>query len=147
VGKPALVFLDAYPDQAFRAKVRSVRPAIDRSKATADVNVAFEEIPPGVLPDMGARVAFLKEEVSPEALARKDPALRVPAAAVVRREGQSLVWVVEDGRLKRQPVQVAETVGDEVALTKGPAPGTQVVVAPTGRLRPGSKVKVETEGG
>jgi RND family efflux transporter MFP subunit len=147
LGKPALVFLDAYPDQAFRAKVRSIRPAIDRSKATADVNVEFEEIPPGVLPDMGARVAFLKEELSPEALAEKDAALRVPAAAVVEREGQSLVWVVEDGRLKRQPVQVAEQVGDEVALRKGPPPGTQVVVAPEGRLRPGRKVKVQTEGG
>lgn len=147
LGMPALVFLDAYPDQAFRAKVRSVRPAIDRSKATADVNVEFEEIPPRVLPDMGARVAFLKEEVSPEVLARKDGALRVPASAVVQREGQSLVWVVEDGRLKRQPVQVAEKVGDEVALAKGPPPGTQVVVSPEGRLRPGRKVKVETEGG
>ncbi len=147
LGKPALVFLDAYPDQAFRAKVRSIRPAIDRSKATADVNVEFEEIPPGVLPDMGARVAFLKEELSPEALAEKDAALRVPAAAVVEREGQSLVWVVEDGRLKRQPVQVVEKVGDEVALAKGPPPGTQVVVAPEARLRAGRKVKVQTEGG
>jgi hypothetical protein len=34
-----------------------------------------------------------------------------------------------------------------VALRKGPPPGTQVVVAPEGRLRPGRKVKVQTEGG
>jgi RND family efflux transporter MFP subunit len=148
LGQPALVFLDAFPDQAFRAKVRSIRPAIDRSKATGDVNVAFEEIPPGVLPDMGARVAFLKEEVSPEALANKDSALRVPAAAVVQgSDGQSAVWVVQDGRLKRQPVQVAEKVGEEVALAKGPPPGTQVVVSPNGKLRTGRKVKVQTEGG
>ncbi|WNG51091.1 efflux RND transporter periplasmic adaptor subunit [Archangium minus] len=147
LGQPALVFLDAYPDQAFRATVRSVRPAIDRSKATADVNVAFEEIPPGVLPDMGSRVAFLKEELPQDALEKKDAALRVPAAAVVQNGGQSVVWVVQDGRVKRQPVQVARKVGDEVALAQGPEPGTQVVVAPEGNLRPGRKVKVRTEEG
>jgi RND family efflux transporter MFP subunit len=147
VGQPALVFLDAYPDQAFPAKVRSIRPTIDRSKATAVVNVRFDEIPPGVLPDMGSRVAFLKEEVPPEALAKKDAALRVPASAVVGSGGQAMVWVVRDGRLKRQPVQVAQKVGDEVALAQGPAPGTQVVVAPEGNLRPGRKVKVKAEGG
>lgn len=147
VAQPALVFLDAYPDQAFPAKVRSIRPTIDRSKATAVVNVAFDEIPPGVLPDMGSRVAFLKEAVPPEALAKKDAALRVPASAVVGSGGQAAVWVVQDGRLKRQPVQVARKVGDEVALARGPAPGTQVVVSPEGNLRPGRKVKVKTEGG
>jgi RND family efflux transporter MFP subunit len=149
LGQPALIFLDAYPDRAFPAKVRSVRPAIDRSKATADVNVRFEEIPPGVLPDMGARVAFLSEEVPAEALTHKEAALRVPASAVVESGGQSAVWVVREGRLKRQPVRVAERVGDEVALAEGPPPGTQVVVSPNGRLRAGRKVKVETkaEGG
>ncbi|WP_257453613.1 efflux RND transporter periplasmic adaptor subunit [Archangium lipolyticum] len=147
VGQPALIFLDAYPDRTFAGKVRSIRPAIDRSKATADVNVEFDEIPPGVLPDMGSRVAFLKEELPPEALTKKDGALRVPASAVVPSEGQSVVWVVQDGRLKRQPVQVGEKVGDEVALAQGPKPGTQVVVSPDERLRTGRKVKVLTEGG
>jgi RND family efflux transporter MFP subunit len=149
LGQPALIFLDAYPDQAFPAKVRSVRPAIDRSKATADVNVQFEEIPPGVLPDMGARVAFLSEEVPAEALTKEEAALRVPASAVVESGGQSVVWVVREGRLERQPVRVAERVGDEVALAEGPSPGTQVVVSPDRRLRAGRRVKVETkaEGG
>jgi multidrug efflux pump subunit AcrA (membrane-fusion protein) len=147
VGQPALIFLDAYPDKAFPGKVRSVRPTIDRSKATAVVNVVFDEIPPGVLPDMGSRVAFLEEELPPEALTKNDAALRVPASAVVRSDGQSVVWVVQDGRLKRQPVQVARKVGDEVALAQGPQPGTQVVVSPDSRLRAGRKVKVLTEGG
>ncbi|MFY0576727.1 hypothetical protein ACN28S_22455 [Cystobacter fuscus] len=71
----------------------------------------------------------------------------MPASAVVRSEGQSVVWVVRDGRLKREPVRVAEKVGDEVALVQGPQPGTQVVVSPDNRLRTGRKVKVLTEGG
>ncbi|ATB34164.1 efflux RND transporter periplasmic adaptor subunit [Melittangium boletus] len=145
--QPALVFLDAYPDQTFRAQVRSVRPTIDRAKATATVNVQFESIPPGVLPDMGARVAFLKEELPPDALEREDATLRVLSSSVVKDGGQSLVWVVRDGRLVRQPVRVTQKVGDEVVLAEGPPPGTQVVVSPEAKLRAGRKVKVQTEGG
>lgn len=147
-GQPALVFLDAYPDQAWRAEVRSVRPTIDRSKATASVNVRFEKIPPGVLPDMGARVAFLKEALAPEELAHDTAALRAPASSVVQGpNGQPVVWAVKDGRLEPQPVHVDHPVGNEVALDKGPPPGTQVVVVPRGKLRAGRRVKVQLGGG
>lgn len=144
-GQPALIFLDAFPDRAFRAKTGPVRPSIDRSKATAQVKVLFEEVPEGALPDMGAKVAFLKQEVPPEALAEDAQALRVPASAVVRGPNGPAVWVVDEGRLRQQPVTPGERVGDEVALEEGPEPGTQVVVAPNGKLREGGRVKV-TEG-
>lgn len=144
-GQPALIFLDAFPDRAFRAKTGPVRPSIDRSKATAQVKVLFEEVPEGALPDMGAKVAFLKQEVPPEALAEDAQALRVPASAVVRGPNGPAVWVVDEGRLRQQPVTPGKRVGDEVALEEGPEPGTQVVVAPNGKLREGGRVKV-TEG-
>jgi RND family efflux transporter MFP subunit len=145
-GQPALIFLDAFPDQAFRATTGPVRPSIDRSKATAQVKVLFEEPPEGVLPDMGAKVSFLKEEVPPEALAKDARALRVPASAVVRGASGPAVWVVDGGRLRQQPVTPGERLGDEVALEEGPPPGTQVVVAPSAKLREGRPVKVRTEG-
>jgi HlyD family secretion protein len=146
-GQPALVFLDAFPDRVFRARAGTVRPAIDRSKATAQVKVEFLSPPEGALPDMGAKVSFLSEELSPEAVAANEQELRVPASAVVTEEGQATVWVVEDGRLSRQPVRVGERLGDEVVLEAGPPPGTQVVLAPEPRLRDGRRVKVRTEGG
>lgn len=145
-GQPALIFLDAFPDQVFRASTGPVRPAIDRSKATAQVKVLFEDPPESVLPDMGAKVSFLKEEVPPEALVKDAQELRVPATAVVRGESGPAVWVVNDGRLRLQPVKPGERLGDEVALEEGPPPGTQVVVAPGPRLREGRRVKVSTEG-
>lgn len=145
-GQPALIFLDAFPDQAFRARTGPVRPSIDRSKATAQVKVLFEEVPRGVLPDMGAKVAFLKEDVPPEALAKDARALRVPASAVVDGANGPAVWVVDNGQVRQQPVKPGARVGEEVELKEGPPPGTQVVVAPDSRLRAGRAVKVRTEG-
>jgi RND family efflux transporter MFP subunit len=144
-GQPALIFLDAFPDRVFRARTGSVRPAIDRSKATAQVKVEFLTPPQGALPDMGAKVSFLSQEVPPEELEAKE--LRVPASAVVPSEGRPTVWVVKDGRLHQQPVQVGERLGQEVTLEQGPSAGTQVVLAPNPRLRDGRRVKVRTEGG
>ncbi len=146
-GQPALIFLDAFPDRVFRARTGSVRPAIDRSKATAQVKVEFLSPPEGVLPDMGAKVSFLSQELPPGKLDSKERDLRVPASAVVPAEGSPAVWVVKDGRLHRQPVQVGERLGEEVTLKQGPPAGTQVVLAPDPRLRDGRRVKVRTEGG
>lgn len=147
-GQPALIFLDAFPDRAFSATVGTVRPAIDRSKATATVMVRFQSVPEGALPDMGAKVSFLREPLPPDALDPKALPPRVPADAVVQNEGGPAVWVVKDGRVEWQPVRVGPRVGDEVALEAGPPAGTQVVVAPdAGKLRPGRRVKVEAGGG
>ena len=147
-GQPALIFLDAFPDQAFPATVGTVRPAIDRSKATATVMVRFQAVPQGALPDMGAKVSFLREPLPPDALDPKARPPRVPATAVVDGEGGPAVWVVKDERLERQPVRVGQRVGEEVALEEGPPAGTQVVVAPDARkLRPGRRVKVEAGSG
>lgn len=146
-GRPALIFLDAFPDRIFRARTGTVRPAIDRSKATAQVKVEFLSPPEGALPDMGAKVSFLSEEVPPGELDEERQDLRVPATAVVPAGGSPVVWVVKDGRIHRQPVKVEERLGEEVMLSEGPPAGTQVVLAPDPRLREGRRVKVRTEGG
>lgn len=141
-GQPALIFLDAYPDVVHRGVLAAVRPSIDRSKATAVVKVRFSDSPRGALPNMGARVAFLAQPLDAEALQR-EPRLRLPASAVVERDGAPVVLVVEGGRVHRAPVAVAATVGDEVALAAGPPPGSRVVAAPTPRLDGGARVRVQ----
>ncbi|MBN9685543.1 MULTISPECIES: efflux RND transporter periplasmic adaptor subunit [unclassified Corallococcus] len=148
IGQPALIFLDALPGRAFPGQVATVRPAIDRSKATATVLVRFQSVPQGALPDMGSKVSFLRQPLPPGQLAAHGQPPRVPASAVVRDAKGTAVWVVKDGQLARQPVRVGERVGDEVSLTQGPGAGTQVVVAPDPkRLHDGRRVKVEAGSG
>lgn len=141
-GQPALVELDAFPGVVHRAVARSVRPSIDRSKATAVVKVEFVDRPAFALPDMSVKVSFLAREVDPRELAGA-PRLRVPASAVVRRDGRDVVMVVEGGRVEARPVEVERRVGDEVALASGPPAGTSVAAAPPPDLHAGARVRVK----
>src|SRR6266550_1427747 len=54
--------LDAYPDFQIPGHVITAVPTADRQKATVLVRIAFEALDPRILPDMGVKVTFLKEE-------------------------------------------------------------------------------------
>jgi len=61
-GQPAAITLNAYPDRRIPGRVVAIIPTADRAKATVKVRVGFAERDAGVLPEMGARVAFLRAE-------------------------------------------------------------------------------------
>ena len=59
--QPVRAVLDAYPDWSIPAHVITTVPTADRQKATVLVRIAFTELDPRILPDMGVKVTFLKE--------------------------------------------------------------------------------------
>jgi multidrug efflux pump subunit AcrA (membrane-fusion protein) len=132
------------PDRPLRGVASSLRPTVDRAKATAMVKVRFVDSVSGVLPGMGAKVSFLKKPVSEEQL-RAGPQKRVPASAVIERNGQKVLMQVEQDRLSEISVSLGPKVGDEVVLEEGPEPGTRVVLAPGKKLRAGRRVKVKVD--
>jgi multidrug efflux pump subunit AcrA (membrane-fusion protein) len=58
-GQPATVRLNAYADWTIPGTVLAIIPTADRSKATVKVRVGLNVQDPRILPEMGARVAFL----------------------------------------------------------------------------------------
>src|SRR5215831_7279355 len=54
--------LDAFPNDPYDAKVRTVIPTADRQKATVKVRISFVKLDDKILPDMGVKVAFLEDE-------------------------------------------------------------------------------------
>jgi RND family efflux transporter MFP subunit len=61
-GQPVAITLNAYPDRRIPGRVVAIIPTADRAKATVKVRVGFAQRHAGVLPEMGARVAFLRAE-------------------------------------------------------------------------------------
>jgi RND family efflux transporter MFP subunit len=134
-GQPVTAVLDAYADWQIPAQVRTVIPTADRQKATVKVRVAFDQLDPRILPDMGVKVTFFGEEAS-------DPAdggarVVVPRAALRVEGGSPAVFVYHDGRVERRAVRLGQARGDEQEVIAGVSNGEQVVTTGLGELRDG----------
>jgi RND family efflux transporter MFP subunit len=141
---PATITLDAYPDTSFRGAVRQVVPTADRQRATVQVKVSILDRDPRILPEMGARVDFLEDSVAsgPEAPAAGPPRFRVPAAAVREVGGESVVWLVRNGRLEQRTVQAGPVSAGFREVRSGLAGGEQLLVGGVEKPEAGMRVEV-----
>src|SRR5215218_5154829 len=141
-GQKARVELDAFPQAAFGAKVRrvAVAPAGGQSAAggvTYQVDLVLgeaEATPAGgtePVPRVGMTATASIE------VRRSTDRLSVPGSALVGRAGGQAVFVVEDGKVRLRPVQVAADGEDRVAVASGLREGERVVSRGAERLRDG----------
>ena len=137
--QPARITLDAYPDTSFSGKVRQVVPTADRQKATVLVKVSILDRDPRILPEMGAKVVFEARGAQTHAAPRR---VFVPQAALVLADGASSVWIIQDGAVRRQNVDVGPARGDRIEVRQGLSGGETLVLDPPATLKAGSKVKL-----
>jgi RND family efflux transporter MFP subunit len=143
-GMPVSVKLNAYSDVEIPAHVIAVIPTADRSKATVAVRIAFQGRDPRVLPEMGAKVVFLRAEATREKVA--PGSVMVPVTAVERMNGSSgLVLVARDGRIERRRVQLGRVLQGSQVILAGVAPGDPVVVRFSQSLADGDRVRIKPE--
>jgi RND family efflux transporter MFP subunit len=148
VGRPAKVYLDAYPDKGYAARVDRIWPTANRTKATVEVRVAFLERDDCLRPEMGVRVVFSAEgaaeqaPISGGAAADAKPVLLVPLDAVVKSAGEKGVFVLERDRVRFQAVALGAERGGRAVVEKGLADGDTIVLAPPTSLASGDRVRV-----
>ncbi|HTY16383.1 MAG TPA: efflux RND transporter periplasmic adaptor subunit [Myxococcota bacterium] len=146
LGQPARVTPDAYPERHYDARVVKMYPQINRQKGTLKVEVKIREPDAWLKPDMSVRIGFLADAEPPgEGAAAGDQHLVVlaPREAMRSEAGSSFTWVVTDGRLRRQPVELAGTSGDQVVVTKGLAGGEALVLGDVADLREGERAELQ----
>jgi RND family efflux transporter MFP subunit len=145
-GQAARITLDAYPDTAFAGRVRQVVPTADRQRATVQVKVSIVDRDPRILPEMGARVDFLEPEarLAGAAAVPSAPRIRVPTAVIHEENGQSIVWLVRDGRLEQRVVSAGPASGGFREVRKGLAGGEMLLAGGVDAPRAGMRVDVKT---
>jgi RND family efflux transporter MFP subunit len=141
-GQGARITLDAYSDTSFRGHVRQVVPTADRQRATVQVKVAITDRDPRILPEMGARVDFLEPETPRAAVQTGAPRIRVPAAAIRTDGGQSVVWLVREGRLERRQVDAGPVSGGFREVRSGLSGGEMLMTGGVETPQAGMRVKV-----
>jgi RND family efflux transporter MFP subunit len=133
--------LDAYPEWQIPGRVITTVPAADRQKATVLVRIGFNELDPRILPDMGAKVTFLRdsEDGAPAAVR---PVTLVPKAAIKTEGKQSYVFLVAGTRVDRRAITTGGSDGDRVEVIAGLNAGERVIVSPPAELTTGALVEI-----
>jgi RND family efflux transporter MFP subunit len=139
-GQKVEAALDAYPDWRIPAHVITTIPSADRQKATVKVRIAFEQLDPRILPDMGVKVSFLETNPPAAGASRR---LVIPRTAVRHEGEQSVVYVVQNDRVERRAIRAGPADGDQVTVLAGLSAGEQVVVEGPNNLRDGARVVVQ----
>jgi HlyD family secretion protein len=120
------ITLDAYPQQRYPGVVTKIVPTADRAKATVLVKIRFKAYDERVLPEMGAKIAFLPPGTA-DAETSGEAVLTVPAAAVVDRNGQQIVYQVRDDRAVAIPVVTGRRFGNLIEIKQGLKEGDKVI--------------------
>jgi RND family efflux transporter MFP subunit len=140
IGQAVSGTLDAYPGWQIPCTVRTIIPTADRQKATVKVRIAFAELDPRILPDMGVKVSFLSGENSaPDSRVQS----LIPRQSVREIEGRQVVFQLREGRLAMRAVKLGEKRAGEIEVLEGIAPGDRVVVDGPPRLRDGQRAQVK----
>jgi HlyD family secretion protein len=146
LGQAAQVTPDAYPDRVYDAVVAKLYPQINRQKGTLRVEVRILEPDATLRPDMSVRLRFL-QPAAKEPEAAGEPAVLVRADALRHDAGGAFVWVVTDGRLRRQTVESSGTNGGQAVIRQGLSGGEAVVVGNAVGAEDGAAVEVRPAAG
>ncbi len=138
---PVEATLNAYPDWKIPAEVVAIIPTADRGKATVKVRIALLQKDPRIVPEMGVRVSFLE---APKAAGEDKPqGVRVPAAAIVQRDGRQLVFALGgDDTVEQREIKTGIALGEDRQVLSGVSPGETVVLDPPAGLEDGAKVRM-----
>ena len=109
-------------------------PTADRQKATVLVRIGFKALDPRILPDMGVKVTFLREEDGSGARRPRGRSRLSRRARSAATNGASYVFVVRQDTVERRAVQTGGTDGDRLEVTAGLRRAT----ASSSRRRPDS---------
>jgi RND family efflux transporter MFP subunit len=145
-GQRATVVVDALPDVELEGVVEAIDVEASRTEAGGvgfPTRIRLLAPPEAALLDAlrvgmtaGAEIATIVETAD----------LVVPSRALVRRDAQTVVYVIRDGTAVQVPVQVRVLGEDRAAVEGDLAAGDDVIVAGYEALSDGVEVRVERAG-
>ncbi|HRT04391.1 MAG TPA: efflux RND transporter periplasmic adaptor subunit [Kiritimatiellia bacterium] len=128
------VALDAWPDRKFAGTIERIYPQLDAATRTltAEANLAAEE---PLFSGLFARVAVPVETAA--------GAVVIPSGALLALPGGgAVVFVAQDEKASRRPVQTGLEAGGFVQILDGVAAGEAVIVRGQEGLKDGAPVKI-----
>lgn len=140
VGQNCQITLDAYPEISYKGYVAKIVPTADRGKATVMVKIGFREYDKKVLPEMSAKVLFMKND-SKEFESQK-PILVIPKSALLIRNGNKVVYKIFEDKAIEVNVQTGKEFDSYVEIKSGLINGDEIIDKVSEEIKNNTKIKV-----
>lgn len=140
--QPVEISVSAISDKKYKGIVNKIIPTADRGKGTVQVKIRFEDIDERVLPEMGAKVNFLKMNTVVNETENK-PKLLIPQTAVQTNNGKKTVFVVKNETANEYTVTTGENFGEYIEITNGLTNGDVIILTPSDNVTQGKKVHIK----
>lgn len=137
-GQSADIVLDGIPGARYPGVVEQIVPTADRSKGTVLAKVRFHDRDARVLPEMSAKVSFAPPTQSPASAPSR---LFVPSSSLVRTNGRTIVYVLEDETAREVPVEEVAQYGQDSEVRGALSASTKVIPTPPSSLTSGARVR------
>jgi RND family efflux transporter MFP subunit len=134
IGLPFTVSLQLLPAVQVEGRIREVAPQADPLTRLRRVRIALDDPPESFRLGATTTAKLGKDQT---------PILRLPASAVLAKDGANFVWVVDQpaGTVSLQKIDaIVDQTG--IRVTSGLAPGARVVTAGIHSLKPGQHVRI-----
>ena len=142
--QPVEISVSAIADKRYPGFVSKIIPTADRGKGTVKVKIRFNEIDEKVLPEMAAKVNFLRNDAGN--IEKEAPKILIPKSAVLNVNGKMIVFIVGAGsKAQEQVVKTGKTFGDYYEVISGLAPGATLITSGMEELSTGASISIEKE--
>lgn len=141
---PVEISVSAIADKKYKGFVNKIIPTADRGKGTVQIKIRFNEIDERVLPEMGAKVNFLRQTNVNEV---QEPAkILIPTSSILTVNGKKTVFIVGDGsKATEQIIKTGAIFGEFTEVKQGLLPGASLIISAIEKLSSGSAITIEKE--
>ena len=140
---PVEISVSAIADKKYKGYVNKIIPTADRGKGTVQIKIRFNEIDERVLPEMGAKVNFLRQNIANEE--QKPAKILIPTSSILTVNGKKTVFIVAGSKATEQIIKTGAIFGEFTEVKQGLMPGTSLIISPIEKLSSGSSITIEKE--
>lgn len=133
-GQKAQVRVSALSEEFIESTIEYVSPTADPRSQLYTVRVYLDNADKAIKPGMSGEVKLVLDSV--------DKAIIIKADAVLDEDGESFVFVVQDGKAIKRTVEVGLDTGDHVEVKSGLTAGEKLIIEGQYYVADGGEVKV-----
>lgn len=126
-GQTANVHIEAIPDRDFTGRISQISTIASMDFSAGwpfprnfTMDIVLSHMDSRLRPGMSANVHVIVDQVP--------NGITIPAAALFRKAGQSVVYVLHGTKVEQRPIEISRRSGDQILIAKGLQPGERVAL-------------------